>query len=745
MEEKNIMKRRLFNLLLMLSMVMVLLLAGVTVVKAETAHGLHVFKEDGTAADEGIDYNWIDDGDYQQLVLKTDDLVIKGSGSKEHILVDSEVSKLTIDNVTMEAEGFRNKNAIDFVGDLETLCVKGDCTINGFDKGLNIESETPSDPKQEGKTLIVTGEKNSTLTMNCDVPIFANYCNLVIEGDVDIKANSFNGSLVIRARNITVKDNVSLSATTESTTAILANYGTFTLTDHASLYTCPFKSTGTGVAADGIHIGGNATFTAMSSAMYTSLNGIVIDGNATVTVNRGESSVYGISTPYFSLGEGARVEVNLDQYSVTESNAIFCGSDVDQCNGTVDIRGRLKINAVEGGAGCGLRASDCIISENAEVSIIGDCLTEGIRADHISFTGHAGIYSEAPIVSNEEIAIAEYANLDVVSKVAGHNGVKCYGNMLISTLGDVHIVSEKAEGLICENELKIAGTLGKVSIRGLADENYRGAVWFADDKLVKADNIKVTGSTVTLISDVSVIAPAEFGKDPTEGYGFFMGDEVAQTVVFQPRNISDAMKDEITDVKESVDNLVKEYEGREIELVQLLARGYDLTVRAVMNGASTAKLNWNKAGIASGYEVYGMNAQGNWQKLGIAEKNTFTTRVCAKYRVRMIVKYGGKDIYGTYSEPAKLILAKTYISSLKSKSKKRVTLKLKKVTGAQSYQIKYKVAGKKWKTTSTKSLTRTIKKLTSKKMVSVKARAVRTVGNAKVYGAWSAVKKAKVK
>ncbi|MCI9094002.1 MAG: fibronectin type III domain-containing protein [Coprobacillus sp.] len=88
------------------------------------------------------------------------------------------------------------------------------------------------------------------------------------------------------------------------------------------------------------------------------------------------------------------------------------------------------------------------------------------------------------------------------------------------------------------------------------------------------------------------------------------------------------------------------------------------------------------------------------------------------------------------------------MSSAKSSAKKKITVKYKKVTGASGYQIAYQKSGsKKWTytTVSSKSASKTLTKLTSKKNYKVKVRAYKTVSGKKYYGTYSATKTVKVK
>lgn len=91
--------------------------------------------------------------------------------------------------------------------------------------------------------------------------------------------------------------------------------------------------------------------------------------------------------------------------------------------------------------------------------------------------------------------------------------------------------------------------------------------------------------------------------------------------------------------------------------------------------------------------------------------------------------------------------ARASIKSL-TKGKKKVKVKIKKVSGAKGYQIQYstKKSFKGKKTVTTTARTKTIKKLKSKKTYYFRVRAYKLNGKKKVYSKkWSKVKKAKVK
>lgn len=112
------------------------------------------------------------------------------------------------------------------------------------------------------------------------------------------------------------------------------------------------------------------------------------------------------------------------------------------------------------------------------------------------------------------------------------------------------------------------------------------------------------------------------------------------------------------------------------------------------------------------------------------------------------MKNGKKFIYDMTDVKPVSKPAKVTVSSAKSLSSKSLTVKWKKVSSAKGYQVRYAVNSKFTgsKTTTTSSLSKTVKSLKKGKYYYVKVRAYKTdaKGN-KIYGSYSAVKKVKVK
>lgn len=128
-------------------------------------------------------------------------------------------------------------------------------------------------------------------------------------------------------------------------------------------------------------------------------------------------------------------------------------------------------------------------------------------------------------------------------------------------------------------------------------------------------------------------------------------------------------------------------------------------------------------------------------------------------KVTLKKKYGAANItinaaatqnYNAATKTVKITVTSksTKLSSVKSTAKKKATVKIKKATGAQGYEISYSMdqAFKSGvKTTTTKKTTATLKKLKSKKTYYVRVRSYRKVSGKKLYSEYSPVKKVKVK
>jgi len=165
-------------------------------------------------------------------------------------------------------------------------------------------------------------------------------------------------------------------------------------------------------------------------------------------------------------------------------------------------------------------------------------------------------------------------------------------------------------------------------------------------------------------------------------------------------------------------------------------------------------IEWKKVSGATGYEVYmSTSSNGNYSKITtISNNNTLKykqTKLAAGktyyFKVRAY-RTVGNTYFGPFSN-AYETTTKTNtptISKLKA-GKKKITVKLKKVSGANGYQVQYSTnkkfkKNKKSKNISKKTTKKTISKLSAKKKYYVRIRAYRKVNGKKIYSGWSKVK-----
>ena len=109
-----------------------------------------------------------------------------------------------------------------------------------------------------------------------------------------------------------------------------------------------------------------------------------------------------------------------------------------------------------------------------------------------------------------------------------------------------------------------------------------------------------------------------------------------------------------------------------------------------------------------------------------------------------VILTGKGDYYGTSKLRFTINPAKAKLTSVKP-AKKKMTVKFGAVKGGVKYQLAYRMNKGKWKVKTVTKRKVVIKKLKSKKKYTVRVRAFKKVGKKTYYGAWSAVKKVKIK
>lgn len=167
---------------------------------------------------------------------------------------------------------------------------------------------------------------------------------------------------------------------------------------------------------------------------------------------------------------------------------------------------------------------------------------------------------------------------------------------------------------------------------------------------------------------------------------------------------------------------------------------------------SQVKLAWNKVSGATGYEIYQYHTKD--KKYVMIGTTTTTSKTIGglkpgtsySFKVRAYKKVKGKNYYGATSSAltATTKLQRPIILSVRSKSKKAISIMLKKAPSVSGYQISVSTS-KDFKNSTT--MNRTTKKTTylvtnvkSKKKYYVKVRVYKTVNNKKIFSDWSPVK-----
>ena len=177
------------------------------------------------------------------------------------------------------------------------------------------------------------------------------------------------------------------------------------------------------------------------------------------------------------------------------------------------------------------------------------------------------------------------------------------------------------------------------------------------------------------------------------------------------------------------------------------------------NYTNKVTLQWNKQSYGTTYQIDLYNAK---KKKYQCKKtlNEYTTSATIKeltdgttytFRIRAIKTINGKTIYGEYTylnvttKPKKV-----NISKLKSTTKKSINIFWKKISNSSGYEIHYSTKNsfkdsKSIKIKGKKTLSKTIRKLKSKKKYYIKIRAYKKVDGKKIYGDFSKTKNIKVK
>ena len=170
-------------------------------------------------------------------------------------------------------------------------------------------------------------------------------------------------------------------------------------------------------------------------------------------------------------------------------------------------------------------------------------------------------------------------------------------------------------------------------------------------------------------------------------------------------------------------------------------------------------LTWKSVNDASGYEIYRSTSEsGKYIKEKTIEKSSTlsykdtkaTTGKTYYYKIRAYKNVNGKKVYSSYSKVVSAKASLTTPTVTLTSGSKKATVKWKKVSGANGYEI-YRATTKNGKYTNVKTIKNnsttsyTNSKLSSKKGYYYKVRAYINVNGNKVYSSYSSIKYIKTK
>jgi len=184
-------------------------------------------------------------------------------------------------------------------------------------------------------------------------------------------------------------------------------------------------------------------------------------------------------------------------------------------------------------------------------------------------------------------------------------------------------------------------------------------------------------------------------------------------------------------------------------------------ISSLKNTSSGITVKWTKVSGATGYYVYRKTASGSYKRIKTITKNSTVsyTDTAVKNKNGTTYIYCVRPYYensagtitkGSYTGKTTVRLKATTLSSVKSSSSKKMTVKWSKKSSVTGYQIQYSrsssfSSGNKTVTVAGSSKkSKTISGLTKGKTYYVRIRTYKTVNGKKYYSAWSAKKKVKI-
>ncbi len=291
-----------------------------------------------------------------------------------------------------------------------------------------------------------------------------------------------------------------------------------------------------------------------------------------------------------------------------------------------------------------------------------------------------------------------------------------------------------------------AGT-ATVTIRGKGD--YKGTV-------TKSYTINEAAQTVTAKTSASSITVGKTATISANGQGTitYSSSNTAIATVSSDGVVTAKKPGTVTITVKARGDANYKSASTTVTIKVTLAAG---EISSLTNTSSGVKVKWSKVTGASGYYIYRKTGSGSYKKVKTITKASTTSWTDTSIKSKNGTKYTYKVVpysgstKGSGTAKTTVRLSGVTLSSAKSASSKKLTVKWKKNSKASGYQIQYSTSStfakgnETVKVSGSSKISKTISKLTKNKTYYVRVRAYKTVSGKTYYSAWSSVKKAKVK